>query len=109
MMAYDSRSAPEPRPFTEETHAQLRTAVRALWTADSAPARDEAGRLLAAALSRAVAEARERELRAEEVLVSFKALLDDLPGADHPTRRFAAVRFREQLVTRCIQAYYAGS
>ena len=109
MMAYDSRSTPEPRAFTAETHALLQAAVCALWTADAADARDEAGHLLATALARAVAEARERALRAEEVLVTFKALLDDLPGADQPARRFAAVRFREQLVTRCIQAYYAGS
>lgn len=109
MMAYDSRSTPEPRAFTEQTRARLHDAVCALWMADSVDARDAAGASLGGALARAVAEARERELRAEEVLVTFKALLDELPGADQPGRRFAAVRFREQLVTRCIQAYYSGA
>jgi hypothetical protein len=106
MMAHDSRSTPEPRALLPETRAQLEQAVHVLWTAAPGSAQEQAERALAAVLERMVAEARERALRAEEVVVAFMGLLADLPGAEARARRFEVEGFRERLVTQCIQAYY---
>jgi hypothetical protein len=102
MMAYDSRSTPEPRPLGEETVAALRDAVVRVWThpADG----DEA---LQSAIAQMVREARLRSLRAEDVIVSFKDLLAHLPELNASDRRLEAARFRERLITLCIKAYYA--
>ena len=104
MMAYDSRSTPERRALSAETLDHLRLAVLRLWAEPH-----DADAPLAAALDALVAEARTRTLGAEEVLVAVKDLLQALPELGSPERRMEAVRFREQLVTRCIKAYYAGS
>ena len=111
MMAHDSRSTPEPRTFSDDTAHRLRDAVAALWSARTqggAPGPDAhaADALLAEALAGAVHDARERALRAEDVVIALKAMLEHLPDGDAPHRRFAAVRFREELVSRCIRAYY---
>ena len=101
MMAFDSRSTPEPRALSEETLLVLREAVLRLWLQPASS--DEA---LVEAIGRTVHEARDRALRAEEVIVAFKSLLLDLPELGAPDRRLEAVRFRERLVTQCIKAYY---
>lgn len=113
MMAFDSRSTPEPRPISDPVRALLADAVLRAW---EEPARwqrgadggatSDVGAALAAALGRVVAEARERALRAEEVVVAFKALLASLPELNVPERRLEAVHFRERLITECIRAYY---
>jgi hypothetical protein len=101
MMAYDSRSTPDRARLSPETVGALHGAVLALWrtpnTVDGA---------LEAAMDALVREARERALRAEEVLLEVKALLAGMPELEEPERRLEAARFREQLVTRCIRAYY---
>ena len=101
MMAFDSRSTPEPRVLSDETRRQLRAAVLELWARSAAG--DDA---LAAALDRMIHEARERALRAEELIVAFKALLADLPELDAGDRRLEAAHFRERLITLSIKAYY---
>jgi hypothetical protein len=114
MMAFDPRSTPEARALTPETGEALAAAVARLWESgviDSGPearaATAAAERALAAALERVVAEARTRELRAEEVVVAMKGTLERALGVLPSERRLEAVRFRERLVTRCIKAYYA--
>jgi hypothetical protein len=102
MMAYDSRSTPEPRPLSDTTLATLRAAVLKVWN-DS----DASDGALQAALEQMVDEARTRALRAEEVIVSFKGLLASLPELNSSVRRLEAVRLRERLITLCIKAYYA--
>lgn len=102
MMAHDSRSTPEPRPLGEDTVATLREAVLLVW---AHPDQGEAA--LQAALAQMVREARQRALRAEDVIVGFKDLLSRLPELADPERRLEAVRFRERLVTLSIKAYYA--
>lgn len=114
MMAFDSRSTPEPRSISAATRAALGAAVVRLW---NDPARWQAGdgdgrrvRLdaqLVAAVDRTVREAQARALRAEEVIVAFKDLLGELPELLVPERRLEAVHFRERLITECIRAYYA--
>jgi hypothetical protein len=102
MMAYDSRSTPEPRPLSDTTLATLRDAVLEVWN-DS----DASDGALQTALGQMVEEARTRALRAEEVIVSFKGLLASLPELNSSVRRLEAVRLRERLITQCIKAYYA--
>jgi len=101
MMAHDSRLTPELRPLSPETLATLRSAVVRLWQ-DREANEDE----LHAALAAVAAEAHARALRAEEVIVSFKALLADLPEIHAGPRRIESTRFQEHLVTLCIKAYY---
>ena len=102
MMAFDSRSTPEPRSLSDGTLATMRDAVLRVWN-------DPAGAepVLQRALAQAVHEARQRTLRAEEVIVSFKSLLASLPELNSPVRRLEAARLRERLITLCIKAYYA--
>ena len=102
MMAYDSRSTPEPRPLGDATSLALRDAVLRLW---SQP--EDGDGALHAAIAQMVAEARQRSLRAEDLIVAFKDLLSHLPELNAPDRRLEAVRFRERLITLCIKAYYA--
>lgn len=103
MMAYDSRSTPEPRPLGEDTTAALRDAVLHLW---NHPA--EGDLALQTAIARTIADARQQSLRAEDVIVAFKDLLTRLPELNVPQRRLEAVRFRERLITLCIKAYYSA-
>jgi hypothetical protein len=103
MMAYDSRSTPEPQPLSELTSAALRDAVIRLWHHA-----DDGDAALESAVARMVAEARERNLRAEDLILAFKALLAQLPELNAVDRRLEAVRFRERLITLCIKAYYRG-
>ncbi|GJG85549.1 hypothetical protein tb265_07300 [Gemmatimonadetes bacterium T265] len=113
-MAFDSRSTPEPRTISEATRALLADAVLRVWN-DPAHWRREAegarppavGASLARALDHMVAEAHDRALRAEEVIVAFKDLLATLPELNVPERRLEATHFRERLITECIRAYYA--
>ena len=103
-MAYDSRSTPERPRLSETTLTELRGAVHALWTAP-----DAVNGALESAMAALVREARDRALRAEDVLVEVKALLSDMPELDAPERRLEVARFREQLITRCIKAYYQSA
>ena len=103
MMAYDSRSTPEPRPLGDETAAALRDAVVRLWNHP-----EDGDAPLQAAIARTIDEARRRSLRAEDLIVAFKDLLTRLPELNDPERRLEAVRFRERLITLCIKAYYAA-
>ena len=103
MMAYDSRSTPEPRPLGDATAAALRDAVLRLW---SHPTEGDAG--LQTAGAQTVAEARQRSLRAEDLILAFKDLLASMPELNAPERRLEAARFRERLITLCIKAYYAA-
>jgi hypothetical protein len=102
MMAIDSRSTPEPRFLSDSTLAAMRDAVLRFWNDP-----EGAEPVLQRALAQAVVEARQRALRAEEVIVSLKALLASLPELNSPLRRLEAARLRERLITLCIKAYYA--
>lgn len=115
MMAFDSRSTPpESRTLSETTRTALGEAVVAVWMdparlrpADDTTAAAALHVALAPALATMVQEARDRALRAEEVIVAFKDLLSTLPELNNPDRRLEAIHFREQLITECIRAYYA--
>jgi tetrahydromethanopterin S-methyltransferase subunit F len=104
MMAHDSRPTPERRRLSDTTVAELRHAILQLWASPL-----DGPTTLGGAMDGLVREARDRSLRAEEVLVEVKGVLASLPELDAPERRMESVRFREQLITRCIQTYYAGT
>ena len=112
MMAFDSRSSPEPRTISAATRAALAAAVVRLWNDPARWQPTEGGRhvhldaALVAAVDRTVREAQARSLCAEEVIVAFKDLLAELPELLVPERRLEAVHFRERLITECIRAYY---
>ena len=88
-------------PFSEATILELRGALtEQLKHQDPTPE-------LAKLLKKAGAEAREKRLRPEELLVVFKQLWNSLPESVHPQTTDQRERLRQHLVTLCIQAYYA--
>ena len=99
-MAHDS-STPRSRALSDTTTAALRSAV--LGHLGRAPGGDAA---LGQAVGLVVAEAREREMRAEDLILAFKALYDALPEPSSAAARAEQMRLRERLVTACINAYY---
>lgn len=62
---------------------------------------------LNALLRRVAHEARERNVRPEELLVSFKQVWNSLAESMRPQSADQIERIRQNLVTLCIKAYYA--
>jgi len=58
-------------------------------------------------LTRVAREAREKNIRPEELLVSFKRLWNSLAESMRPRTADQFERIRQDLVTACIKAYYA--
>jgi hypothetical protein len=58
-------------------------------------------------LVRVAREAREKGIRPEELLVSFKRLWNSLAESMRPQSADQFERIRQDLVTVCIKAYYA--
>ena len=101
MMAPDSPQKPHSRELSTQTTAALRAAVlRHLERSDDG----EAG--LGRAVATVVAEAREREMRPEELILAFKNLYDALPEPASAVARAEQMHLRERLVSACIRAYY---
>ena len=90
---------PESRPLSESTLEQLR---RAIQQRRQSPAAGDSA--LQAALQVVVAEARERSLRPEELIVTLKQLIDEMP--DNRSGAGEDRRLREWIVTTCIRVYF---
>jgi hypothetical protein len=60
------------------------------------------------ALHRAAAEARERGLKAEELIILFKSVLDAIPAGPTAGDKLRRARVRERIVSLCIRAFYSG-
>lgn len=92
---------PEPRSLSEPTAEQLRMAIQ---DRRHSPALGDAA--LQTALQGVAAEARERALRPEELIIALKQIIDETPGtrSDSVEER----RLREWIVTTCIRAYFEG-
>lgn len=103
MMASDSPYQPQSRPLSAETTATLRAAV--LSHLERGADGDER---LGRAVSIVVAEARERQMRAEELILAFKNLYDTLPEPKSAVARAEQMHLRERLVSACIRAYYSS-
>lgn len=90
---------PDPRPLSAHTVEQLRQAIR---DRRQTPAvGDDA---LRRALEAVAAEARQRALRPEELIVTLKQVVDDAPGPRLSTGDDR--RLREWIVSTCIRAYF---
>ena len=63
---------------------------------------------LARVLRQIVTEARNRHIRAEQLVVILKHVWDSLPDARYAIDREAQARVRQRLITLCIKAYYGG-
>jgi len=93
---------PESRPLSEATLEQLRTALK-----DRRQSPAMGNEALQAALEVVAAEARERALRPEELIVTLKQLMDDPRTARSTSSEDR--QLREWVVTTCIRAYFEGS
>lgn len=63
---------------------------------------------LAQVLRQIVTEARNRQIRAEQLIVILKHVWDELPDARYAIDREAQDQVRQRLITLCIKAYYGG-
>ena len=69
---------------------------------------DSADPELARVLRQVVVEARNRKVRAEQLVVILKNVWQSLPDVPHAIDREAQDQIRQQLITLCIKAYYQG-
>jgi hypothetical protein len=90
---------PDPRPLSEATVEQLRQAIQ-----DRRQAPHLGDDALRRALEIVAAEARQRDLRPEELIVTLKQVVDDAPGARLSSGDDR--RLREWIVSTCIRAYF---
>jgi ActR/RegA family two-component response regulator len=100
MMAHDSSQTP-PSRLDDETVAAVRAALRAYL---ANPAESAA---LQRALLRISAEARERAMLPEQLLVVLKDLWGTLPEVRAMTDAGEQVRLLQRVVTMCIKEYYS--
>lgn len=63
---------------------------------------------LARVLRQIVVEARNRKIRAEQLIVMLKSVWDALPDSRYAIDREAQQQMRQRLITLCIKAYYEG-
>lgn len=63
---------------------------------------------LARVLRQIVTEARNRHIRAEQLVVILKNVWDSLPEARYAIDREAQAHVRQHLITLCIRAYYGA-
>ena len=101
MMAHDSSQTP-PSRLDDDTVAAVRAALRA-YLANSA---DSAA--LQSALQRVSAEARERTMRPEQLLVVLKDVWSTLPEVRAMSVAGEQVRLLQHVVTMCIKEYYSA-
>jgi hypothetical protein len=101
MMAFDS-SHPPPSRLDEATVAAVRDALRLYLSDNSDPA------ALQDALVRMSAEARDKRLHAEQLLVQLKDTWSALPEVRAMTDAAEQVRLLQRVVTMCIKEYYSN-
>src|SRR5690349_11576892 len=105
MVPQNSTPAPEPaRKLSKETLLALRDVIAERWRA-----LEQSQEHLRAAIRIVAAEAKERGLRAEELIITLKALEGEMfsnAESNRPADPTARRRFREWLITTCLEAYY---
>ena len=95
--------APTPvSSLSESTMKELRTALTEQLKQPDRPTPE-----LANLLKRIAREAHENDIRPEELIVIFKQLWNSLSEPFRPQNVEQYDRIRQNLVTLCIQAYYA--
>jgi hypothetical protein len=88
--------------LSEATMKELRAALTEQMKRPNGPTPE-----LTKLLKKIGAEARQENIRPEELLVIFKRLWNSLAESFHPQNAEQHERVRQNLVTLCIQAYYA--
>ena len=101
MMAHDSNPTPPPPRLSEELIARLRAALIS-FAGD--PVETTELRETLCAIAR---EARQKQIRAEHVLISLKEAWGELPQVRFAHEPREQTRALQQLVTLCIREYYA--
>jgi hypothetical protein len=101
MMAHDS-SHPPPSRLDDDTVAAVRGALRAYLSSSGNAAE------LQGALMRMSAEARERSVLPEQLLVVLKDVWGTLPEVRAMTDAGSQVRLLQRVVTMCIKEYYSA-
>lgn len=96
-------SGPASGGLTGATVARLRTVLSGHMEHP-----DDADPELARVLRVIVSEARSRHIRAEQLIVILKNVLDTLPDARFAIDREAQAQVRQRLITLCIKSYYEG-
>lgn len=109
MIAHDSRGTPEnARTLSETVARRVREAIEVRWSAKTDADVDRTIDALAAALDEAAAEAHERSLHPEELILAIKALEEQVATARGMTAYADRRALRAELVTACIHAYFRG-
>jgi hypothetical protein len=102
MMADESPMVPERQELSRETRERLKVAVLRRWQ-DPTGGEGE----LREALRQAALEARGTRMRAEELIVAFKALWDEMPALHGGGPNGSEARLRERVISMSIRAYYS--
>ena len=100
MMAHDSNPTPQPR-LSEETITRLRGALTS-FAGDPVETTELRDTLCAMAR-----EARQKQIRAEHVLIALKEVWGELPEVRFAHDSREQTRALQQVVTLCIREYYA--
>jgi hypothetical protein len=101
MMAHDSR--PGPRGLAQETIDEMRAALEQYIASPGANA------ALRISLHRMAAEARERAILPEQLLVILKDIWYSVPMVRDMDSSEDQVHLLQRVVTMCIREYYSGS
>jgi hypothetical protein len=101
MMAHDSSQTP-PSRLDDDTVATVRAALRAYLTDSAHPV------ALQQALQSMSAEARERTMLPEQLLVVLKDIWGALPEVRAMSDAGEQVRLLQRVVTMCIKEYYSA-
>jgi hypothetical protein len=109
MIAHDSRGTPEDaRALSAAVALRLHEAIDERWRARSDADVDRAVAALGAALEDAAAEARERGLHPEELILAMKAIERDVAATRGNPGSADRRTLRSWLVTACIRAYFGA-
>jgi hypothetical protein len=109
MIAHDSRGTPEnTRALSAATTQALRAAIEGRWRAVAAGDVEQATEALQGALVQAAAEARERSLHPEDLVLAIKALEADVASRRGTAGHHERQALRARLVTACIRAYFGA-
>lgn len=102
-MAPDSQGTGRHRPLPPDLAEALRSAVAVVVADPSAPQTE-----LQEVLRRVAAAAHAQGMRAEELLVAFKQVVDEVPPPGRAGDAIGKPALRDHLVSMCIKAYYRG-
>jgi hypothetical protein len=109
MIAHDSRGTPEDaRALSAPLARRLREAIEERWRATGDADVERAGGALSKALADAAAEARERGLHPEQLILALKALESDVAATRGNPGSADRRTLRSWLVTACIRAYFSA-